>query len=129
MKNEKKLSDMLLDVIEKLKSTNTNMNKVDLIRSFIASLPGAMLVEDEILPLGVVIKGCVILCSEEEYLSTPEEQKGYKRIDFEFKITPTQVPLAIIGREKIRSFVGLWYEALEKLIEEMTPNFITVCAN
>ncbi|NCN21902.1 hypothetical protein GW758_04595 [Candidatus Falkowbacteria bacterium] len=128
MKNEF-FSNQLPDLIDELKSANTKTGKIDLIRSFIASLPGAMLVEDEILPLGVVVKGCVILCSEEEYLNTPEEQRGYKKIDFEFKITQTQIPLAKIEREKIRSFVGLWHEALERLIKEMTPEVRKICAN
>ncbi len=119
----------LSDLMEELKSTDTKTDKIILIRSFISSLPGAILVEDEILPLGVVVKGCVVLCSEEEYLGVPEEQKGYKKIDFEFKTTSTNVPIAKIEREKIRSFVGLWHEALEKLIEEMTPSYITIFVN
>ncbi|MBN2854355.1 hypothetical protein JXK06_02355 [Patescibacteria group bacterium] len=91
------------------------------LRHFLASLPGAKLVDDETLPPGVSVMGCVVLLPEEQYLSLPEEKRVGKKIDFAFKQTSTGVPVAEIRREKMNAFVGLWQEAVERLVDEMAP--------
>lgn len=113
--------DRLFDVLMELICPSPETDKTVSLRHFLASLPGARLVDDETLPPGVAVMGCVVLCPEQQYLNLSAEERIGKKIDFAFKTTPTGVPVAEIRREKMNAFVGLWQEAVERLVDEMAP--------
>jgi hypothetical protein len=113
--------DDLMIVIDSVKSPGYGDPAYDL-RKFLAKLPGAHLVCEEILPKHIAVKGVIVLCSPDEFFCLSDKEKEAVKIQFEFYVDGDKYPKTAqvyqIGRFQ-RS--GSWAEVIEMIVDNMSP--------
>lgn len=91
-------------------------------RVFLSHLPGVFLVEDEILPLGVAIKGVAIICQLEKYEKLSQQDKEKKKIYFEFIVNEDDSPKEATAIQLDRfHYIDNWSTIIETIIDRLSP--------
>lgn len=91
-------------------------------KRFLKSLPGVILVEDEILPIGIAIKGVAVLCSLEEFSKLSSTDKEKKKIQFQFTVNMDNSPnnAWAFQYEKFNCS-GSWKKIVETIVDHLSP--------
>ncbi len=91
-------------------------------KRFLKSLPGVILVEDEILPIGIAIKGVAVLCSLEEFSKLRADEKEKKKIQFQFSVHFDNTPKNAWAFQYERfNCSGSWKKIVETIVDHLSP--------
>ncbi len=91
-------------------------------KRFLSLLPGVILVEDEILPIGTAIKGVAVLCDSKTFSQLSKEQKEEKKIYFQFGVHLDNTPKIAWAFQQGRfTCSGDWKKVVETIVDYLSP--------